>query len=400
MDMTAELNSEQDSSTAASAANAASATNAASPESTEAGIDESERAGPSTSAPDNSAVPTTTRDGGKGAAADAAARLELISFFEPQRREPIVEVAAVKSRRGFVVPSLAAALALLFLLGAGAVYERVHQTALLASKVQENEHLVSTVSNLTERLDTIEASRAREETADVRKVLGELKQSASATRDVSAAVTQLASRLDRVEHEQSARLDKLGERIDHESSARSTDLVARVDKLEKKAALPAVAAVAPAPPKSAPAPDVSAAIAQLTSRVDKLGDRIEHDSSAQFAELSARMDKLEKNAASATLASAAPTPPSKPTAAPAKSDAIVSNETTGSIDKPHPPLRGYAVVGVGDGFAVIEGREGSMQVGPGDTIPGLGRVLRVERHGREWSVVTSAGVIGGEAGPY
>jgi uncharacterized protein YoxC len=276
----------------------------------------------------------------------------------------------------------------------------MHQTALLASKVQENEHLVSSVSNLTERLDTIEASRAREETADVRKVLGELKQSASATRDVSTAVTQLASRLDRVEHEQSARVDKLGERIDHESSARLADLAARVDKLEKKAALPVVAAAAPAPPKSAPAPDLSAAIGQLTSRVDKLGDRIEHESSAQFADLSTRMDKLEKNAATATLASSAPTPPSKPATAPAKPDATVSNETTGSIDKSHPPLRGYAVVGVGDGFAVIEGREGTMQVTPGDTIPGVGRVLRVERRGREWTVVTSAGVIGGEAGPY
>jgi hypothetical protein len=207
MDMTAELNSEQNSSTAAPAANAAS------PESTEAEVDESERAGPSASAPHNSAEPTATPNGGKGAASAAAARLELISFFEPEQRARTVEAAVAKSPRSFVAPGLAAALALLFLIGAGAVYERTHQTALLASKVQENEHLVSTVSNLTERLDTIEASRAREETADVRKVLGEIKQSASATRDVSAAVTQLASRLDRVEHEQSARLDKLGERV-------------------------------------------------------------------------------------------------------------------------------------------------------------------------------------------
>jgi hypothetical protein len=392
MDTTAELNSEENSSTAASAANAAS------PESIEAEVGESERAGPSISATDKSVEPTATPKSSKGPA--LGARLELISFFEPLQRAPAVEVTAAKSPRGFVVPGLAAAFTLLFLVGAGAVYERMHQTALLASKVQENEHLVSTVSNLTERLDTIEASRAREETADVRKVLGELKQSASATRDVNAAVTQLASRLDRVEHEQGARLDKLGERIDHESTARLADIAARMDKLEKKAALPAVAAVAPAPPKAAPAPDVSAAIAQLTGRVDKLGDRIEHESTARFAELSARMDKLEKSPAPATVASAAPTPPSKPAAPPAKPETIVSNETTGSIDKSHAPLRGYAVVGVGDGFAVIEGREGSMQVAPGDTIPGLGRVLRVERRGRAWTVVTSAGVIGGEAEPY
>jgi hypothetical protein len=392
MDTTAELNSEENSSTTASAAHAASS------EAIEGEVGESERADPSISAPGKSVEPAATPNGSKGAA--AAARLDLISFFEPLQPAPAVEVAAAKSPRGFVVPGLAAAFTLLFLVGAGAVYERVHQTALLASKVQENEHLVSTVSNLTERLDTIEASRAREETADVRKVLGELKQSASATRDVSAAVTQLASRLDRVEHEQGARLDKLGERIDHESTARLADIAARLDKLEKKAALPVVAAAAPAPPKAAPGADVSAAIAQLTGRVDKLGDRIEHESTARFAELSARMEKLEKSPAPAAVASAAPTPPSKPSAPPAKPETLVSNETTGSIDKSHTPLRGYSVVGIGDGFAVIEGREGSMQVAPGDTIPGVGRVLRVERRGRDWTVVTSAGVIGGEAGPY
>ena len=68
MDMTAELNSEQNSSTAASAANAAS------PEAREPEIGESKQAGPSISTPDHSAEPTATPNGGKGA--DAAARPE------------------------------------------------------------------------------------------------------------------------------------------------------------------------------------------------------------------------------------------------------------------------------------------------------------------------------------
>jgi hypothetical protein len=181
-----------------------------------------------------------------------------------------------------------------------------------------------------------------------------------------------------------------------------------VDKLEKKAASPVVASAPTPPPK--PGPEVSAAIAQLSSRLDhiehdqgerleKLGERIEHDSSARFAELAARMDKQEKSSTSQALASTAPAP-SKAAPASARPDTMVSNETTGSIEKPKLPLRGYAVVGVGEGFAVIEGRQGSVQVGPGDMIPGVGRVLRIERHGREWQVVTSQGVIAGEAAPY
>ncbi|MGD0319835.1 MAG: nucleoside deaminase, partial [Nitrososphaerales archaeon] len=53
----------------------------------------------------------------------------------------------------------------------------------------------------------------------------------------------LWARLDRVEHDQSARVDKLTDRIDHETAARLADLAGRIDKLEKKP--PAVVAVAP-----------------------------------------------------------------------------------------------------------------------------------------------------------
>ena len=64
----------------------------------------------------------------------------------------------------------------------------------------------------------------------------------SATRDLSAALTQLTVRLDQIEHEFGARLDKLSERVDQDSSSRFADIAARLDKLEKKAALPATPA--------------------------------------------------------------------------------------------------------------------------------------------------------------
>jgi hypothetical protein len=49
-----------------------------------------------------------------------------------------------------------------------------------------------------------------------------------------------------------------------------------------------------------------------------------------------------------------------------------------------------------EGYAVIDGRDGPQQVAPGDVLPGIGRVQRIERRGRDWVVVTSAGVIAGD----
>jgi hypothetical protein len=364
MDTTAELNTEESLSS-----DEAMAADNAPPEST--GAEVGQAAAPSVSEPDASHEPEATAQGGEALRAEPSSpKLDLISFFPASERAPRIEAAPPKAPRNFVAPGLVG-LAALFLLGAGAVYEQMHQSARLAAKVRQNEHLVSTVSNLTERLDAIEGARAREETADVRKLLGEMKLGATATRDVSAAVSQLTARVDHVERDQGARLDKLAERIDHDASSRFADLAARLDKLEKKAASPTVAVVAP-----------------------------DHDASPRFADLAARLEKLEKKAASLTVAAVAPAPPPKPIPIPAKVDPGVSNETTASLEKPKPPLRGYAVIGVGDGFATIRGREGEISVGAGDMIPGLGRVLRIERHGREWLVVTSVGVISGEGGPY
>lgn len=56
-------------------------------------------------------------------------------------------------------------------------------------------------------------------------------------------------------------------------------------------------------------------------------------------------------------------------------------------------LRDYSVEDVRFGIAVVDSRYGSQQVAPGDTIPGAGRVLRIERRGANWFVVTSLGVI-------
>ncbi len=136
--------------------------------------------------------------------------------------------------------------------------------------------------------------------------------------------------------------------------------------------------------------DLGGAVGQLTARVDRLEkdssshiDRLDKDSTQRLAEIAQRLDKLE---AKATAALAAKT--DVPKAAPG-----VSMETTGAIEKPKPRLRNFYLADIRNGYAMIGGPEGEFAVAPGDNVPGGGRVLRIERHGRDWVVVTTLGQI-------
>ena len=81
-------------------------------------------------------------------------------------------------------------------------------------------------------------------------------------------------------------------------------------------------------------------------------------------------------------------------------------ETTGSIQKPapvalgappaplqHPVVPGWTLRKVYDGAALIEGREGVIEVEPGITIPGLGRIEDIKKQDGRWTVFTSKGII-------
>jgi hypothetical protein len=57
-------------------------------------------------------------------------------------------------------------------------------------------------------------------------------------------------------------------------------------------------------------------------------------------------------------------------------------------------LDGWAVRDVYDGAAILENRRRRLvEVAPGDILPGVGRVEGVERHGRDWVVVTRQGLV-------
>jgi len=250
-------------------------------------------------------------------------RLELLPYALTDRAPP----RAGLSRAVVWASSLAAGLALIAGGAAAALYDHARETNLIAAKSEETRSLAQTVKTLKDRIDAIEAARAHDEGADMRKIAAEMKGESAGVRDLSANLGQTNARIDKLERDHGARLDKLADRFDHETAGKLADLSGRLDKLEKRPV--AAAPVAPAPP-----------------------------------------------------------------AKPVPAAAMVSNETTGSIDRPK--LRGYWLVEADEGYAVIDGRDGPQQVAPGDVLPGIGRVQRIERRGRDWVVVTSAGVIAGD----
>ena len=257
-------------------------------------------------------------------------RLELLPYALTDRAPP----RAGLSRAVVWASSLAAGLALIAGVTAAALYDHARETSLIAAKSEETRSLAQTVKTLKDRIDAIEAARAHDEGADMRKIAAEMKGESAGVRDLSANLGQTNARIDKLERDHGARLDKLADRFDHETAGKLADL------------------------------------------------------SGKLADLSGRLDKLEKRPVAA--APVAPAPLAKPVPA----AATVSNETTGSIDRPK--LRGYWLVDADEGYAVIDGRDGPQQVAPGDILPGIGRVQRIERRGRDWVVVTSAGIIAGD----
>lgn len=141
---------------------------------------------------------------------------------------------------------------------------------------------------------------------------------------------------------------------------------------------------------TASAHDLGGAVGALTARVDRLEkdqsnhlDRVDKDSTQRLADIAQRLEKLETRPI---------------TAAPVKTDVAkaapgVSLEPTGAIDKPKPRLRNFYLADIRNGYAMIGGPQGEFAVAPGDNVPGGGRVLRIERHGRDWVVVTTLGQI-------
>ena len=242
----------------------------------------------------------------------------------------------IRKRIGVVA---AAALALVgSAAGVLMVNEHRQQAAVFAERAKETQALEQAVGALSDRLRAMESAKSRDEPGEIRRSIGEIKAAAPNSKELSDALAELSQRVDALKLEENARVGKLSERLDREPSVRAAELSARIEKLEKKV----VATAAPQPPPAPPAPS--------------------------------------------------PVRPPKP-------GPNVSMEPTGSIRRPRPVLQGYVVLDARNQVALVEGRYGERAVRPGDYLPGAGRVERIERRAGNWVVLTDQGLIA-EADAY
>jgi hypothetical protein len=255
---------------------------------------------------------------------------DLILVVEPSGAKPEAEQ---RPARGLFVSrfhfAAAAALAVVIAVAGALFLEDREQAKALAEQASENEALAHTLKSLKVRLDAIDSAMSNAGLADLRQSVGEIRSTLVSSREVSGALAQLSQRVDKLDHEASAKVDKLTERVDREATALTTGLATRIDKLEQKIA---------APP---PAPQVT-----------------------QAKQPQARQ-KFDN----------------------------VAMDRTSSIERPRPLLRGYVVLDARDDMALVGGRYGEREVRQGDYLPGAGRVEHIELGGNGWVVTTSEGLI-------
>jgi hypothetical protein len=145
------------------------------------------------------------------------------------------------------------------------------------------------------------------------------------------------------------------------------------------------------------------AAAKLVAVGERL-DRAEGDAKPKLAAIVERLERIERQMTAPQTAAAKPVASSAPAVSPAPVVAEAPAQTASVPDakpatqdakadlKPA-PIPGWVLHDVHNGRALIEGRNRLHEIGPGQSLPGVGRVEAIERRGRAWVVVTSKGLI-------
>ena len=180
---------------------------------------------------------------------------DLVVLVEPRKAKSPPEPPAGPANRLFLSRFPLAALGALAVVAAvaGALFlEDRQQATALAEQANENQSLARTIKSLKVRLDAIDTAMSKAGLADLRQSVGEIRSNQVSAREFSGALSQLSQRVDKLDHEESATVDKLTVRLDREASAVTAGLSSRIDKLEQKitsAAPPAQTAQAKSRPK-------------------------------------------------------------------------------------------------------------------------------------------------------
>jgi hypothetical protein len=285
----------------------------------------------SENAPQRTEAQAASDEASEAAPNGPSRELTLLTLAAAHPRAERLDPPQVSRSGGLVGSRFAlagAALGVVVVVAGALVWEHRQQAYFLAERASETQSLTQAVESLKVRLDAIDSARSSNDLADL---IGDMKSAVVSAREFNGAVAQLSQRVDKLDHEEGAKVDKLSDRVDHEASVLTAEFSARFDKLDKTGVAPV------------------SALAQAASP---------------------------------------PQPPVQP-----KFNANVSMETTGSIDRPKPLLRSYIVLAARDDVALVGGRFGEREVRQGDILPGAGRVERIQRNGAGWIVVTSEGLI-------
>lgn len=171
--------------------------------------------------------------------------------------------------------------------------------------------------------------------------------------------------------------------VKQEIATRLTPLAERLARLEKSAQEDGVR------------------LSQGFDRIAQSGAAQGGEAKAQIALVLERLERIEKQVAAVQLASvpqpattgSVPSPKANPAAAEPEAKTPSDEKPRAERTAREEVVTGWVLRGVQRGSALIEGRRGVLEVRPGQTVPGVGKVTAIERRGAEWVVVTQSGLI-------
>ena len=221
-----------------------------------------------------------------------------------------------------------------------------------------------------------ETARLGSDIAQLHQVLADLRASTDAARkEASSRSGALGERLAQLDKTLNAKTNALGERFELVEREQNTRIASLAAQLDRRASVVTPAArteptqtgsLADAP-RGAEPKTVEAKLPDVKTPDAKTPDAKTQDAKTPDAKL------VEAKLSDAKGTDGRPKP--------------------GASDKP-PVIDGWALRDIFEGAAILENRRHRLvEVGPGDVVPGVGRVEAVERRGRDWVVVTRQGLV-------
>jgi hypothetical protein len=138
--------------------------------------------------------------------------------------------------------------------------------------------------------------------------------------------------------------------------------------------------------------ETGASIAELAVKVEHM----QREPAAKLSQVIERLDRIEHqiSAPLATASTGGAPAPGKAAARKEAQLAVAPAKSPLENAKGRPQLiTNWVVRDVYDGIALVESPRGSIEVAPGEIIPGAGIVKSIERRGAGWIVITSRGLV-------